>query len=84
MIIDIWTLGTDAGPIIWLLSIVIGGILGTIGWHYKKPDLSNLIKFIEDAFNNVLWKDDALISYMFATKKYSFEPKTMIFVKESV
>ena len=56
-------------------------LLGT--FHYKKPDLSNLIKFVEDTFNGILWKDDAQISYMFATKKYGKEPKTMIYINET-
>ena len=49
-------------------------------FHTKRPDLSNLIKFTEDAFNGVLWKDDSLISSLTAKKVYSFEPQTRIFI----
>jgi len=45
--------------------------------HVYKPDLSNLVKFTEDTFNGLIWKDDALISEIIARKFYSHEPKTV-------
>lgn len=48
-----------------------------LGPHSKKPDLSNLIKFTEDAFNSLVWEDDSLISEIEARKFYSTEPKTV-------
>lgn len=45
--------------------------------HVYKPDLSNLVKFTEDAFNGMIWKDDAIISEIRAQKFYSIEPKTV-------
>ena len=48
-----------------------------LGPHSKKPDLSNLIKFTEDAFNGLMWEDDSLISEIEARKFYSMEPKTV-------
>jgi len=50
--------------------------------HYKKPDLSNLLKFTEDALNGIVWKDDSMISYIKAKKIYSFIPKTVFKIKE--
>jgi Holliday junction resolvase RusA-like endonuclease len=50
--------------------------------HKAKPDLSNLIKFVEDALNGILWKDDSVISSISAIKVYSDEPKTIINVKK--
>lgn len=46
--------------------------------HFTKPDLSNLIKFTEDTFNGILWKDDSLIAEIEASKFYATEPKTII------
>ena len=46
--------------------------------HRCKPDLSNLIKFTEDALNNIVWRDDSIIYKIIATKIYSDEPKTII------
>lgn len=46
--------------------------------HSKKPDLSNMIKFAEDALNGVVWQDDSLITTIWATKAYSEEPRTEI------
>lgn len=53
-------------------------------YHEKKPDLSNLIKFVEDTFNGILYRDDSLISKIYAVKIYSDEPKTIICVRECV
>lgn len=46
--------------------------------HTKKPDLTNLAKFTEDALNHILWKDDAIIADLHVKKIYSEEPKTLI------
>ncbi|MDD5013509.1 MAG: RusA family crossover junction endodeoxyribonuclease [Atribacterota bacterium] len=47
-------------------------------FHTTKPDTSNLIKFIEDAFNGVFWKDDSLICELDCRKYYSNNPRTVI------
>lgn len=46
--------------------------------HTNRPDLSNLIKFTEDALEGILWDDDKQISEINAKKVYSKEPKTII------
>ena len=48
------------------------------GTHKSTPDLSNLIKFIEDAFNNFLWKDDSLIHTLQASKLWSDKDSIVI------
>ena len=50
--------------------------------HTKKPDISNLIKFVEDCLNGVVWRDDSQIVYLAGGKFYSEEPKTIIMVEE--
>lgn len=50
--------------------------------HIKKPDISNLIKFVEDCLNGVVWKDDSQIVYLAGGKFYSEEPKTLIMIEE--
>jgi Holliday junction resolvase RusA-like endonuclease len=40
-------------------------------YHTVKPDLSNCIKSIEDAFNGVVYKDDCQIKKLTASKNYS-------------
>lgn len=50
--------------------------------HQKKPDITNLAKFTEDALNNVLWEDDSLIVELTLKKVYSEEPKTVITVEK--
>jgi len=44
----------------------------------SKPDLSNLIKFTEDALNGVLWEDDRLIIRIQAEKVYDEWEGTII------
>ncbi len=50
--------------------------------HDKKPDTSNLIKFVEDALNKVLYNDDAQIAKITAYKCYSDIPRTEFTIKK--
>lgn len=45
-------------------------------YHFYKPDASNLVKFVEDAANGILFKDDCLIAHINAEKRYSAQPRT--------
>lgn len=45
-------------------------------YHIYKPDLSNLIKLIEDIGSGILYKDDAIIASITAHKKYDAQPRT--------
>lgn len=44
--------------------------------HIYRPDLSNLIKFVEDVCTGILYKDDCSIARIEATKKYDCTPRT--------
>jgi Holliday junction resolvase RusA-like endonuclease len=44
----------------------------------KKPDMSNLLKFYEDALNKIFIKDDAMITRCFMSKRYSDQPRVEI------
>lgn len=50
-------------------------------YHHTRPDLSNLIKFIEDASTGIIYVDDSLICSINAEKKYDSNPRTEMFVK---
>lgn len=52
--------------------------------HDKKPDLSNLIKFYEDCANSALFRDDAQIYSINATKHYDDNPRTEITIQEFI
>ena len=45
-------------------------------YHFYKPDLSNLIKLVEDIANEIIYKDDAQISYITSRKVYHENPRT--------
>jgi Holliday junction resolvase RusA-like endonuclease len=49
--------------------------------HVFKPDLSNLIKFIEDVGNGILYHDDSLIASISARKCYDDIPRTEFIIK---
>jgi|TARA_R100001163_G_C5046860_1_gene184078 crossover junction endodeoxyribonuclease RusA len=38
--------------------------------HIKKPDLSKLIRSIEDSLTNIVWNDDSQVVKIIATKNY--------------
>jgi Holliday junction resolvase RusA-like endonuclease len=47
----------------------------------KRPDLSNVIKQLEDAFNGVVFRDDCLIVEMSARKLFSGSPRLVVTVE---
>ena len=47
-----------------------------------KPDIDNLLKFIMDAGNKILWVDDSQIWKVEMEKVYSLSPRTEIIVEE--
>ena len=49
--------------------------------HTFRPDLSNMIKFIEDVGNGVIYEDDALVARIKAEKRYSLDPRTELIVQ---
>ena len=54
-------------------------------WGYtlpkKKPDIDNLVKFVLDCGNGVLWEDDRLIVELSSKKIFSKNPCTIISIK---
>jgi Holliday junction resolvase RusA-like endonuclease len=50
--------------------------------HTVKPDLSNLVKAVEDACNGIIWKDDSQIIIMSAHKIYSPVPRIEMIVSK--
>lgn len=46
--------------------------------HIKKPDLDNLIKFVKDCANGILWDDDSQVTSLTASKAYHPQPATEI------
>lgn len=49
--------------------------------HVKKPDLDNLVKFVKDCANGVLWDDDSQVVYLSASKVYHPNPATEIIME---
>lgn len=50
--------------------------------HTKKPDTDNLIKFVKDCSNEIIWHDDSQIVYVRGRKFYGEDPRTLIFVNK--
>jgi Holliday junction resolvase RusA-like endonuclease len=46
--------------------------------HTKKPDADNLLKFIKDCANGILWHDDSQVNNLTARKEYGENPRTEI------
>lgn len=49
-------------------------------YHIFKPDLSNLIKFIEDCATGIVYHDDCLISSISAQKLYDHDTRTEVII----
>ncbi len=50
----------------------------------KRPDLSNLIKFIEDCGTGILWNDDNQIFRLVAQKLYGTKEKSLLTIREEL
>lgn len=50
--------------------------------HYFKPDLDNLIKYINDISNRIIFNDDCTIYKITATKLYDEKPRTVFVISE--
>lgn len=48
----------------------------SLTYHYCRPDISNLIKFLEDTVQTILFRDDAQIACITSRKVYHQEPRT--------
>lgn len=46
--------------------------------HTKRPDLSNLVKFVEDTLKKIVIHDDSFVTSLSARKIYSLEPYTIV------
>ena len=52
-----------------------------LNYHTKKPDLDNLVKFVKDCANGIIWHDDSQVAILTAGKYYSKNPRTEIMVR---
>lgn len=50
--------------------------------HTKRPDWDNLIKFVKDCCNTIVWHDDSQVAKGRCEKIYSHEPRTLFFVNQ--
>ena len=51
-------------------------------WHTSKPDADNVAKAILDACNGVVFRDDAQVVILIATKAFSEEPGVRVEIRE--
>jgi Holliday junction resolvase RusA-like endonuclease len=51
-------------------------------WHTVKPDLTNLVKTVEDAANGILYNDDSQIVRMLIRKEYGDVARVEITIEE--
>ena len=47
-------------------------------WPTTKPDVSNIVKGIEDALNGIWYKDDSQIVHEYSMKQYAREPGVVV------
>ena len=56
--------------------------LAGIEWHTSKPDADNVAKAILDACNGVVFRDDAQVVMLVATKAFSDGPGVRVVIRE--
>lgn len=50
-------------------------------FHTKRPDLDNLIKFVKDCANGILWHDDSQVVTVLAMKQYGHITGTRVILR---
>ena len=60
--------------IITLAAAAIAGVIQPT----TKPDVSNIVKGIEDALNGIWYKDDSQIVHEYSMKQYAREPGVIV------
>jgi Holliday junction resolvase RusA-like endonuclease len=66
-------------PASWSKKKRAAAVLGIVR-PTGRPDLDNVYKLVTDAFNGVVFRDDALIVAMRCRKRYSTQPKIVVTV----
>ena len=56
-------------PVSWSKKKQLAASSGEVA-HTKRPDLDNILKSIKDGLNQVVWKDDAQVIAVCASKSY--------------
>ena len=56
--------------------------LAGVEWHTSKPDADNVAKAVLDACNGVVFRDDAQVVMLVATKVFSDEPGVRVVIRE--
>lgn len=51
------------------------------GWHISRPDLDNIIKIVLDGLNGIVFKDDACVVQIVASKKYDDKDEERVEIK---
>lgn len=51
-------------------------------FHTSKPDIDNLVKFILDIGNSILYKDDSSFAEIYAKKVYDTNSRTEFIIEE--
>ena len=47
-----------------------------------RPDVSNIVKCVEDALTGIIWRDDAQIVCLSVLKRYSDNPRVEVVINE--
>ena len=56
--------------------------LAGVEWHTSKPDADNVAKAVLDACNGVVFRDDAQVVMLTATKQFSETPGVRVVIRE--
>lgn len=64
------------GPLLMEIDFYFSSKTGQRKIHSTKPDLYNLVRFIEKACSGIIYENDCLLTQIVASKKYDQQPRT--------